>query len=124
MQLLSVFDTVFDGVMTIPTALVISVVGFVTVILILSFLAVFVLLMGKVFDAITKSKAAKAAKTAPEQSAATAVAKTAPTAVVPEVTLYNVTEPDAAVIMAIVSDKSGIPLNRLKFNSIKLVEDK
>ena len=123
MQLLSVFETVFDGVMTIPTALVISVVGFVTVILILSFLAVFVLLMGKVFDAIAKSKANKAAKAAPEQ-AAVAAAPEAPKAVIPEVTLYNVEEPDAAVIMAIVSDKSGIPLNRLKFNSIKLVEDK
>ena len=122
MQLLSVFETVFDGVMTIPTALVISVVGFVTVILILSFLAVFVLLMGKVFDAINAKKAAKAANAASEN--AVAEAPVAPKAVIPEVTLYNVEEPDAAVIMAIVSDKSGIPLNRLKFNSIKLVEDK
>ena len=64
MQLLSVFDTVFGGVMTIPTAIVISLVGFATVLLILSFLAVFVLLMGKIFDAIAKSKAAKKAKAA------------------------------------------------------------
>ena len=123
MQLLSVFDTVFGGVITIPTAIVISLVGFATVLLILSFLAVFVLLMGKIFDAIAKSKAAKKAKAAPEQTAV-AAAPDSPTAVIPEVTLYNVEEPDAAVIMAIVSDKSGIPLNRLKFNSIKLVEDK
>ena len=32
-------------------------------------------------------------------------------------------EKTAAVIMAIVSDKSGIPLNRLKFNTIKCLED-
>ena len=120
MQLLSVFETVFDGVMTVPTALVISAVGFAVVFLILSFLAVFVLVMGKVFDAINAKKAAKAA---PEQTAPAAASST-PVAIVPEVTLYNVSEPDAAVIMAIVSDKSGIPLNRLKFNSIKLVEDK
>lgn len=30
----------------------------------------------------------------------------------------------AAVVMALVSHKSGIPLNRLKFKSIRLMEDK
>ncbi len=38
--------------------------------------------------------------------------------------LEGVSEKEAAVIMAIVSDKTGIPLNRLKFESIKLTEDK
>lgn len=38
--------------------------------------------------------------------------------------LVNTDEKTAAVIMAIVSDKSGIPLNRLAFKSIKLMEDK
>ncbi len=38
--------------------------------------------------------------------------------------LSGVEEKEAAVIMAIVSDKTGIPLERLKFNSIKLMEDK
>lgn len=37
--------------------------------------------------------------------------------------LINVSQEDAAVIMAIVSNTSGIPLNRLVFNSIKLLED-
>jgi hypothetical protein len=37
--------------------------------------------------------------------------------------LYKVEEPTAAVIMAIVSNESGIPLNRLSFKSIKLLED-
>ena len=40
-----------------------------------------------------------------------------------ELELINTDEKTAAVIMAIVSDKSGIPLNRLSFKSIKLVED-
>lgn len=40
------------------------------------------------------------------------------------VLLENVDEKEAAVIMAIVSDKSGIPLERLSFSSIKLMEDK
>jgi len=36
--------------------------------------------------------------------------------------LKDVDEPTAAMIMAIVSDKSGIPLERLIFRSIKLVK--
>ncbi len=35
-------------------------------------------------------------------------------------TLYKVTEKQAATIMAIISHESGIPLNKLAFNSIKL----
>ena len=38
--------------------------------------------------------------------------------------LVGVEEKEAAVIMAIVSDKTGIPLSRLRFESIKLMEDK
>lgn len=38
--------------------------------------------------------------------------------------LTGVEEKEAAVIMAIVSDKTGIPLERLKFESIRLLEDK
>ncbi len=41
-----------------------------------------------------------------------------------ELELVGTDEKTAAVIMAIVSDKSGIPLNRLSFKSIKLMEDK
>ena len=37
--------------------------------------------------------------------------------------LEGVEEKEAAVIMAIVSDKSGIPLERLNFRSIKLIGD-
>ncbi len=41
-----------------------------------------------------------------------------------ELELVGTDEKTAAIIMAIVSDKSGIPLNRLSFKSIKLMEDK
>lgn len=44
-------------------------------------------------------------------------------AVADQVLLENVEEKEAAIIMAIVSDKSGIPLERLAFKSIKLMED-
>ena len=37
--------------------------------------------------------------------------------------LVNVEEPTAAMIMAIVSDTSGIPLSELTFRSIRLIEN-
>ena len=37
--------------------------------------------------------------------------------------LNGVEEKEAAVIMAIISHKTGIPLNKLRFESIKLMED-
>ena len=40
-----------------------------------------------------------------------------------EVELINTDEKTAAVIMALVSHNSGIPLNRLSFKSIKLLDD-
>ena len=41
-----------------------------------------------------------------------------------DVKLINVDEKDAAAIMAIISDNSEIPLNELRFKSIKLIGDK
>lgn len=62
-------------------------------------------------------------------NSATAPAKTPVQASAPGVSsgdleLVGTDEKTAAVIMAIVSDKSGIPLNRLQFKSITLMEDK
>ncbi len=72
-------------------------------------------------------KAAKKAASAPAKpAAAPAKAATAPAAniSVGELDLIETDEKTAAVIMAIVSHQSGIPLNRLSFKSIRLVEDK
>ncbi len=68
------------------------------------------------------SKKAPAAAKAAAAPAAVAPAVTAPVYTGP--VLSGVEEKEAAVIMAIVSDKTGIPLERLRFNSIKLMEDK
>ncbi len=40
-----------------------------------------------------------------------------------ELKLYNVDEKTAAMIMAIVSDESQIPLSELRFKSIRLIEN-
>ena len=70
--------------------------------------------------------AAKAinAKKAPAVSAAPAAPATQTAPVYTGPVLSGVEEKEAAVIMAIVSDKTGIPLSRLRFDSIKLMEDK
>ena len=70
--------------------------------------------------------AKKPAAETPAAPAAPAAAVTAPAAapVYTGPVLEGINEKEAAVVMAIVSDKTGIPLNRLKFESIRLTEDK
>ena len=111
--------------MPLTDALAKSLIGIVTVIAILAVIAVLIILVSKVIRAVE----GVATKKAPE-APAPAAAPTAPAGVpMPagmnqgELELINTDEKTAAVIMAIVSDKSGIPLNRLSFKSIKLVED-
>ena len=120
-QSLGVFEKVFtDGEMTTGRSLLISLIGFIIVFAVLGVIALFVKAMGAFFDA--KNKNAK-----PETENSVAAAPVAPAApAAPAYTgpeLVGVEEPEAAVIMALVSDKSGIPLNRLKFNSIKFKEE-
>ncbi len=118
-----IFYEVFtDGAMTMPRALTLSLIGFLVVFLILGIIAAFVKIMG----AILSKTGAKATIT--EDKPTVPEIKGTP---LPDTTsqgtldLVNVSEKEAAVIMAIVSNKSGVPLNRLKFNSIKLIsEDK
>ena len=71
-------------------------------------------------------KAINAKKPAAETPAAPATAVAAPAAapVYTGPVLEGINEKEAAVVMAIVSDKTGISLNRLKFESIRLTEDK
>ena len=67
-----------------------------------------------------------ASKKAPLQAAAPVAAPAAApvSAVYTGPELIGIEDKDAAVIMAIVSEKTGTPLERLKFESIKLMEDK
>lgn len=74
---------------------------------------------------IRKAIDSKKAPAVPQTAVAPATVASAVT--VPVYTgpvLSGVEEKEAAVIMAIVSNKTGIPLERLKFESIKLMEDK
>ena len=121
------FTSEYSMKMPLFEALMTSLVGIVTVICILAIIAVLIILVSKAIRGVENAAAKKKANAAPV-AAASAAAK--PTGVIPvagvsqgTIDLVNVDEKTAAIIMAIVSDKSGIPLNRLSFKSIKLVED-
>ena len=80
---------------------------------------------GKIIEAITKAGKKE------EPAKAPAAAPAAPAAAAPEeifssgsLKLKNCDEKTAAMIMAIVADSTGIPLEELVFKSIKLVEKK
>ena len=98
-----------------------AVVGYGVVFLGLIALMVVVMLLGKAFTAAEK-KAAKAAEPAP----APVEAEPAPAPVAPgtagQLKIYDVSPKTAAMIMAIVADKMGKPLNELRFISIKEVK--
>ena len=85
-----------------------------------------ILLMGVVIclSKILAPKAKKVAEPATAQPAAPAEAVKLPTApgTAGQLKLYNVEPKNAAMIMAIVANKMGKPLNELRFISIKEVE--
>ena len=123
MMLLGVFTTIYpDGEMTLSRALLISLVGVCVVFAILGVIALFVKIMGAAFDRFSvRSTPAAAFPAVPEQK--TDLSPLPDNTSQGTLTLENVTEEEAAVIMAIVSNRSGIPLNRLQFNSIRLLEE-
>lgn len=109
------------------TALFIALAGFLTVIAILIFMSLIIRFISKGIvlteNISEKRKSKKNAGAAANEPAVSetgyvpAKRKTTPGFV----ELIDVDEPTAAVIMAIVSSKTGIPPERLAFSSIKLI---
>ena len=100
---------------------IIALLGYAVVFFGLILLMVVVTVMGKIFTA----KDAKAAAAAPAPAAAPAApAVEAPKAPgsAGQLKLHDVEPKTAAMIMAIVADKMGKPLNELRFISIKEVK--
>lgn len=107
----------------IPTAddFLTAVLGVTVVMATLALIAVFILLISKIIRTV-EGKAKKPLPDAPATSAPAGVPMPAGMNN-GEVDLIGVDEKTAAVIMAIVSQQSNIPLNRLSFKSIKLIDD-
>ena len=101
-------------------AAIVAVLGYGVVFLGLILLMFVVMIVGACFTAADKKKA-KAAAVAPAPVEEAAPAPTAP-GTAGELKLHDVEPKIAAMLMAIVADKMGKPLNELRFISIKEVK--
>ena len=115
----------------IVDAAVVALLGYAVVFFGLILLMGVIIAMGKFFIAKDKKAAEKAAAAKSAVAAApvvTPVAAPAPVAEIPapgtagQLKLYDTNPKTAAMIMAIVADKMGKPLNELRFISIKEVK--
>ena len=116
--------------LTMSETLLVAVAGIAVVMLELALITVIILGISKTMRSIESKLAGKSDDNAPEATSITAVpdapvAAPAPAAA-PSVyygagrtQLIDVDEPTAAVVMALVSNQSGIPLERLSFKSIR-----
>ena len=105
---------------SIPNAGIIALLGYLVVFLGLMMLMVVVMVMGRIMVArARKAQAAAVAEAAPVEAAPVAEAP----GTAGELKLYDTDPRDAAMIMAIVADTLGKPLNQLRFISIKEVKD-
>ena len=104
---------------SIPNAGVIALLGYLVVFLGLVMLMVVVMVMGKIMVARAKKAQAVVAEAAPVEAAPKAEAP----GTAGELKLYDTDPRDAAMIMAIVADTLGKPLNQLRFISIKEVKE-
>ena len=105
---------------SIPNAGIIALLGYLVVFLGLVMLMVVVMVMGRIMVArARKAQAAAVAEAAPVEAAPVADAP----GTAGELKLYDTDPRDAAMIMAIVADTLGKPLNQLRFISIKEVKD-
>ena len=102
-------------------AAVVAVLGYCVVFFGLILLMCVIIVMGKAFMAKDK-KAAAAAAAAPAPAAAPAAEPVPAPGTAGKLKLHDVEPKTAAIIMAIVADKMGKPLNELRFISIKEVK--
>jgi len=140
MMLLSgVFDK--NEHISVVDALLLALIGIVIVFIVLIALMLIVSLVGKIFDGSEKLQAKhpewgekiaevkskmmfwKKSDKNKEETPVTEEQQPLAAGTCGELKLINTDERDAAMIMAIVADSTGIPLNELRFKSIKKVED-
>ena len=108
---------------SIGDAAITALLGYAVVFFGLFLLMLVVIAMGKIMQATKAKKAAPApaAAVAAEPVAAEPVGEPAPGSA-GKLKLYDTPDRDAAMIMAIVANKMGKPLNELRFISIKEVK--
>ncbi len=126
---LGIFSDIYgsNDAMNISKALLVALVGFMTVLLVLAAIALFIKFIAFIFSIVEKKKSSKPTTIVTPINDSPTPKKTAVT--LPdnesqgELELVGVDEATAAILMALVSYKTEIPLNRLAFRSIKFVEE-
>lgn len=107
--------------MTISKSLLVSVFGLAIVFVVLVALSLVITLLSKILGAFRKKE--KTPQGAPGNIPQQAAAETQDAGIAAgELKLIDVDEKTAAIIMAIVSHESGIPLSELQFKSIKALD--
>lgn len=110
-------------------AIMIAIAGMLVVLLELALLAVCIQVISKIIRGIEAARKGKGDCATVEQTASAQINADTTSEALPStlsignLTLIDTDEPTAAVIMAIVSDMSGIELNHLNFKSIKRIGD-
>ena len=99
-----------------------AVLGYLVVFIGLSLLMCVVIIVGKIMVAKMKKPAAAPAVEAPAKAPVPEAPKQLAPGSAGDIKLYDTDPRDAAMIMAIVADKLGKPLNELRFVSIKEVK--
>ena len=109
---------------SILNAGIVAVLGYAVVFFGLILLMVVITLLGKAFiAAANKKKAEPVAPAAPAAAPAVPAAPAEAPGTAGQLKLHDVSPKTAAMIMAIVADKMGKPLNELRFISIKEVKE-
>ena len=101
---------------------VIALLGYAVVFFGLVLLMIVITVMGKIFMAKDKKAAAAPVAAAPAPASAPAVEAPKAPGAAGQLKLHDVEPKTAAMIMAIVADKMGKPINELRFISIKEVK--
>ena len=101
---------------------IVALLGYAVVFFGLILLMIVIMIIGKIFVAADAKKAAAAAAAAPAAPAEPEAPKPVAPGTAGELKLHDVEPKTAAMLMAIVADKLGKPLNELRFISIKEVK--
>ena len=104
--------------LSIPTAGITALLGYLVVFFGLVLLMLVIMLIGKIMVRKSKKSAAQTVEAAAEPAPAAEAPGTAG-----ELKLYDTDPRDAAMVMAIIADTLGKPLNQLRFISIKEVKN-
>ena len=101
---------------------IVALLGYAVVFFGLILLMIVIMIIGKIFVAADAKKAAAAAAAAPAAPAEPEAPKPVAPGTAGELKLHDVEPKTAAMLMAIVADKMGKPINELRFISIKEVK--